>query len=616
MKRLLSSLLSVFLLTQAAQAQEYLAPLADNPVLRKAAKAKQPVHRGSRILADTIPFIDDFSFRSPYPDPDKWADSTVFVNDGFGIHPPSIGVATFDGLGPDGIPYSNGANAHGRADSLTTWPLKLDGLTPADSLYLSFFYQAGGYGNHPESNDSLVVQFLANNGQWRTVWRAMPDTVPDTVFQMAMIPVKKAAYFYNGFRFRFLNYATLTGNLDHWNVDYVKLDKDRSINDKLLNDVAFNRPAPSLLARYEAMPLNQFQGFSATEIAPSLKVSASNHFNVIKNTTFSYEARELCTNSVLNATFIETINFPALSDTVLSDPNFETQLNAYLAGNTCDSLVVAVKYYLTNTPPDFSTTFNDTVIRYQRFFNYFAYDDGTAEQAYGLQGTGAMAAYEFEANTPDTLRAIAIHFAHIGEDLSNRLFSLIIWDQLDVPAGINDHILYRQDFMTPAYIDTFNGFATYVLDTPQVVSGKFFIGWQQSQPDNLSIGFDKNHDASSHLYYNVFGNWNSTAFHGALMLRPLLGKPIQFPVGLPAAASREKITVYPNPAGEEAFVCTAAFVKEPPVLYNLTGQRMPATVEAQSFDPDGILWRVSLSGLAVGVYVIRSGYAAGLVVHH
>ena len=46
----------------------------------------------------SVPFIDDFSYDSSFPDTILWKDNSVFVNKNYGVNPITIGVATFDGL--------------------------------------------------------------------------------------------------------------------------------------------------------------------------------------------------------------------------------------------------------------------------------------------------------------------------------------------------------------------------------------------------------------------------------------------------------------------------------------------------------------------------------------
>ena len=76
-----------------------------------------------------------------------WQDEFVFKNDNFPVGPPSIGVVTFDGLDENGYPYDwSSASAQGVADFLTSKPINLGSSQVADSVYLSFLYQAGGLG--------------------------------------------------------------------------------------------------------------------------------------------------------------------------------------------------------------------------------------------------------------------------------------------------------------------------------------------------------------------------------------------------------------------------------------------------------------------------------------
>src|SRR4051812_46365642 len=78
---------------------------------------------------DSIPYFEDFAYASysPFPSAKKWVDSSVCINTGFAIAPPTIGVATFDGLDKNGYPYlmAAGPNVSGPADTLISKPLNL-----------------------------------------------------------------------------------------------------------------------------------------------------------------------------------------------------------------------------------------------------------------------------------------------------------------------------------------------------------------------------------------------------------------------------------------------------------------------------------------------------------
>ena len=76
-------------------------------------------------------------------------------------------------------------------------------------------------------------------------------------------------------------------------------------------------------------------------------------------------------------------------------------------------------------PFDFKN--NDTISHLQKFYSHFAYDDGSAESAYGINVQGAKLAYEFKLNRPDTLRIVQMKFVEMHEDLTNNQFVLTIW---------------------------------------------------------------------------------------------------------------------------------------------------------------------------------------------
>ena len=160
-------------------------------------------------------------FASPTSDDfDKlWIYQDVFLNDNYAINPWTIGVATFDGLNEAGYPHDwTISGASDWADQLTSKPIDLSQKGVGDSLYLSFYYQAGGRGDAPESDDSLVLElYLPSNGAWQSFWGINGFTSDEWYYQHLLLD--EPAYFQNGFQFRFRSYGALTGSLDHWNLD-------------------------------------------------------------------------------------------------------------------------------------------------------------------------------------------------------------------------------------------------------------------------------------------------------------------------------------------------------------------------------------------------------------
>ncbi len=148
--------------------QEFLTGLGENPVIKQNLSSKE--FKSFKVVHTApikLPFFDDFKQVGFYPDTTRWMDNNVFVNTDFPIFPPSWGAATFDAIDAKGNIYSEANPLQFLADVLTSKPIRLDtifepvkrAITPADSLYLSFYYQPQGRGNDPQSQDSLVLEF-------------------------------------------------------------------------------------------------------------------------------------------------------------------------------------------------------------------------------------------------------------------------------------------------------------------------------------------------------------------------------------------------------------------------------------------------------------------------
>ncbi len=161
----------LFLFSETTVAQEVLTGIQVNEAVASAYKKRSETKRdcncGSTIEAKALPFFDDFSTSKVVPDQTKWIDKNVFVNENFAYRPLNKGVATFDALDSTGRIYKDADYIAFPADVLTSVPLRTDSvftpvarkLTPADSLYFSFYYQPQGIANEPEEWDTLLLEF-------------------------------------------------------------------------------------------------------------------------------------------------------------------------------------------------------------------------------------------------------------------------------------------------------------------------------------------------------------------------------------------------------------------------------------------------------------------------
>lgn len=142
----------------------------------------------------TLPFFDDFTTSDVYPSALRWSDRHALVNTGFPVLPPNHKAITLDVLDEHGAVYSHAISNPFPADYLTSRAIRLDStftdgahrLTPADSLYLSFYYQPQGNGNAPEPHDSLVLEFGIGSPRQEFVEITTTDILVDIIlFEMS-----------------------------------------------------------------------------------------------------------------------------------------------------------------------------------------------------------------------------------------------------------------------------------------------------------------------------------------------------------------------------------------------------------------------------------------------
>ena len=540
--------LIITLLFQNSYAQETMIPLGVNPILMNAAKMERlnPAIARTAAVNDTLilPFIDDFSKPGIYPDSNLWLDKNVFINTNYGDLPVTIGVATFDGLNQNGTPHFPTYVIDTVADVLTSKPIDLGAVAGDTSVWMSFFYQPQGLGDVPETADSLVLQFKDTAGIWSNVWALQGK--PDTSFKRANIHLLDAKYFFRGFQFRFYNIATVNGNRDHWNIDYVILKRFAAPNDSIL-DNALIYPQTSLLTEFTAMPYSHYKSLGI-QIPAAVKTSLNDTIHDINYGGTSYSPQ---IDISQNGASIFNGNTGTISS---ASSNSYVPYAIPLGGFTfpvqaSDSADFLVKSYFTNTGAP-SNRDNDTSYFTQHFHNYYAYDDGTAEVAYGLTGNTDLAlAYKFDVKMRDTLVGMQIYFNPVGVDVTNKLFSLTVWSSIDV-TGNSAVKLYSRIDQKPGVNDSINGFKSYTFDTLLIVNaGTIYVGINQSEPaTQYGVGLDRNTDSRGKMFYHLDGYWRQSSIKGSWMMRPIFGKKIMV-IGVDELTTNNfDFEVFPNPA--------------------------------------------------------------------
>lgn len=534
---------------------------------------------GYRSSSDTLelPFFDDFSNSYIYPDSTKWADKFAFINDGYADSLVSIGVATLDALNERGevyptLPYGNSDVA----DFLTSLPINLE-YTISDSLYLSFYYQCGGNGNIPELRDSLALQFYSvDNDEWKRVWSVNGGTSMHN-FELVMVPIKDTIWLKKGFRFRFVNYASVSSNyepswqsnVDIWNIDFVMLDKNRNSNDTIINDVAMTKNLGHFLKEYSTIPWNHLKAYGARDIFnDSITFAYINHENSIThNVNRQYKVFNTRDNSGVYSNIDDSDNIHPLELI-----EYTKRFGYYYNTTDEDSAEFLIRANIKTdiTQERSYLRWNDTVRYYQKFYNYYAYDDGTSERGYGITGQGtanSSLACQFKTYIADSLKGVYIYFNHTQNTGNVKYFYLTVWGDDNGKPG---NILVKKMGVRPEFNGEINGFVYYPLDTAIYINDTFYIGWTKTTDDMLNCGLDINNDAHKHIFYNVSGEWEQSSISGAMMVRPVFGYEVR-PSGdaITTETIKPECDIYPNPTTDKINITSELEISDVQIYDNL-----------------------------------------------
>lgn len=540
----------------------------------------------------------------------RWIDNQAFLNSTYAFRPPTIGVATFDGLNENGFPYDfSTAFTYGEADKLTSKPIYLgrdennQPYSNADSLYLSFYYQPEGLGNEPEIEDSLVLQFWSPiTNDWSSVWKSEGmgldvNFSPDSSFRIVMVPINDNKYFADGFQFRFVNYASLSGSFDHWNIDYVYLEDVRFKNDTIFDDVAFTNPVTTLLKNYTAMPWKHYfwdkNGFMLDSVVTKQqninntgKLISNNNIDIYYNGSLIQNINNPNTPSVNGFTRFETI-----FDIGNGGFFFDTTVN-----DTCATFNVRLRH---RTTPDACRN-NDTIDFDQVFADYYAYDDGSAEQAYGVQGVGGVTprlASKFTILQGDTLKALKIHFSPSADNNSNSTIIITVW--ADDGSGKPGTIIHENiTLATPEYNLGVNGFFDYLLDSNVFIpAGNYYVGWQQTSSNVINVGYDRSINNNANTFFSSNGLWTNSGQDGTMMIRPTFVSEKDYVVGIEELNSVD-VTIYPNPSQDFIYLKSDENINQLPyTILNINGK----LIANGAYNTNGI----DLRSFDNGVYFIE-----------
>lgn len=486
-----------------------------------------------------------------------------------------------------------------------------------DTVYYIFdFYAVIG-----ESIEIPCDSLFGPEYQWNHIWATPGCKVDDwltadsthlTYFKKVMIPITDTQYFRDDFRFRFRNLASLepngydgwASNVDQWHIDYISLEPGMTRNDIYPEDVTFVSPTTSALKEYQSMPWNQYR--KGNDWKDNFHNELANISASVINVTYKYSITNEETGALIGEQSATSENASPYYNNGLYtynyhvDPVIHHQDNGFPALlNDSSVFKITHVFNVTGSVGD-DCIANDTCVFYQKFYNYYAYDDGTAEAGYSLisQLTNPQTylAVRFSLAEDDTLRGVRMWFNSVLNNANVEPFTLMVWDDNN---GVPGNVLTAVPNTYPGFADNPMDFFGYFFDEPINVSGTFYVGTYQTHNVPLNIGFDQNNDARAHWLYNTSGEWREPFLLGAPMIRPVLGK--DFDRTSIAAIQKLDFQVYPNPANEQITIVLDEMNELPcqAVIFDVTGRKVA------EFTLDNYQNTVNINHLTSGMYLLQ-----------
>lgn len=513
-------------------------------------KTSSPSNARTQSSPLELPFWDDFS--SAGIDPDRWISDGASHSFTVGISAPTLGVAMLDGTDESGRPYAREDLQQGEADELISLPINLSNIqaTEANTVFLSFYWQAGGKAEMPDENDRLTLQFLSPTGDWIEVWSQNGgDNQVNNIFRPVSVQVRPE-FFHGQFQFRFRNRGRLSGPFDSWLLDYVFLNKKRSANNLIVEDRALTQANQRPLGKFGAVPLSELP------LLPEIWQRTGNEFNNLNNRframEFSIElqnngqlVKRINTNTPFNPVplALERRSFVSNEFGSIPSPSTETDLELVTYLSSGDDFFFELVQGDTLFFPQVDFRKNDTVRTVIPIRDFYAYDNGNVDYSAGINQRGGMLVNRYEAKGQVFLKGISINFTNPSQ--VGRGLDLMVWKNLDSAP------IHVQEIFIPAK-ETLESFAYFEIEKNVPIQGEFYIGFAQFTNDFIFVGLDKSYDNGQEVFFNVSGSWQQNQeVSGSLMIRPHLSQ-----TGIQAENKEEifEVKVFPNPVTDRLFV--------------------------------------------------------------
>lgn len=619
------SIFILSLLINAIVQAQTVRGLSENPAIKKSLntlsslKSASPVKLESWDFDPDLIFFDDFSYynETSLPDPNRWTDKCVYINHSYPDSAISIGVATFDAVDAYGNIYAINEQIT-PSDTLTS---DIIDLLPEEEneLWFSFYYQIGGKGDPPEETDKLFVEYYSGlSGNWFIVDTIIRDDLHETnLFYQVILPIPDSVK-NESFRFRFRNLTSMSeddarggegalSNVDFWHIDYVRIKRGDRAGIESLNDIAITKPLKPSLTKYNLVPWTHF---------PSAYSVEQREYNTL---IFRIDLPEIDKITVYRKHYSYDLQNggPHLSHkdgkNEETSPGISIWLDNFTSSYPTDvenrsyGHFSKLSYIEATDVPQY--TGNDTVLLEEKYTDYYAYDDGTAEYGFGISGQGtinAKFAYRFRLyrRKPDydTLTAIDIFYNKAQFDYTKNLsFDLCVWKTFKGKPG---ELIYVSETMSPEYEENSWEFKRIYLENELLVADTIYIGWRQHTSEFLNIGYDISSDTRDEMFVSIS---DSTWFQpngilgGSVMIHPVFGHLTITDVKTKNVSNTEILRIIPNPAADyiRIEISEISYQNQIIDIYNTLGQLVMKGIISSKFQ------KFDISDLKPGLYIIR-----------
>ena len=239
-------------------------------------------------------------------------------------------------------------------------------------------------------------------------------------------------------------------------------------------------------------------------------------------------------------------------------------------------------------------TVNDTATAEIILDKHYAYDDGSAETAAGVNAMNGQLAYLYQVPVRDTLTDVQIYFPNTESNQADQSVRLKIWSRL----GGDEVVTHTQTIFISAS-DSLDKFTTYPLSKALLVTDSLFIGIQQTGSVPIFIGLDKTTDSGDRilLITSDSGEANNRV-QGSLMLRPSFGSTDDLITAI-NEEPQEPITLFPNPVqSPRVFLEGKVEDINQAEVFDLSGRVLPSR-----FDKSTKV--IEFSAANRGIYLVR-----------